>query len=142
MHCRILEAANRAILEHGIKLSTLDAVAEAAQVSKGALHLLLPQQRALIQGMIQDRIDRYQAITDMELRQESTGARGCLVRAHIRAETSPSAETLKISAALLAAVADDPSAVCGVRELGYASSDAKRPVILATVMQPMQWFTW
>jgi AcrR family transcriptional regulator len=99
----ILDAASRVILEKGGEALTLDAVAEQAGISKGGLLYHYPSKKKLIEAMVM----RLIAEVDQRLAQELANNGGNYVTAYVRASFGASAESIRISSALIAAVTND-----------------------------------
>jgi AcrR family transcriptional regulator len=103
---RILQAADAVAREGGASKLTLDAVAERAEVSKGGVLYHFPTKEALLVGMVASHIEQAQH-RRCELEQECTGAEGAL-KADVLATLQRDPDDNKVSAALLAAVANEP----------------------------------
>jgi AcrR family transcriptional regulator len=108
---RILSAAESIVLERGVSALTLDAVAEAAGLSKGGLIYHFDSKEALIRAMIarigtcmQERMDRLCA---------DDGRPGTWTRAYIDAAFPPAGteddRDAVREAALIAALGNDPA---------------------------------
>ncbi|KGM31600.1 TetR/AcrR family transcriptional regulator [Inquilinus limosus] len=108
---RILTAAEQVVLERGVPALTLDAVAEAAGLSKGGLIYHFESKEALIRAMIarigacmQERMDRLTA---------ADAQPGALTRAYLGAAFpppgTPDDRDAMREAALIAALGYDPS---------------------------------
>lgn len=110
----LLDAAEAVVLEMGATKLTFDAVAERAGVSKGGLLYSFPTKEALLQGMVARLCDRFEAAQNA-LRKEGNTATDNL-KAYILATFAEDANTRSVSAALLAAVANDPQLLAPVHE--------------------------
>ncbi len=99
-------------MEKGTEAFTLDAVAREAVISKGGLLYHFPSKNLLIQGMIENMISAVDATLAEEL--EKSG--GDFLTAYIRASFRTKAASEKLSYALFAAIANDPSLIEPVRE--------------------------
>ena len=108
---RILTAAEQVVLERGVAALTLDAVAEAAGLSKGGLIYHFESKEALIRAMIarigtcmQERMDKLTA---------ADGAPGGWTRAYLGAafppRGTPDDQDAMREAALIAALGYDPA---------------------------------
>jgi AcrR family transcriptional regulator len=108
---RILSAAELVVLERGVSALTLDAVAEAAGLSKGGLIYHFDSKEALIRAMIarigtcmQERMDRLCA---------NDGRPGTWTRAYVDAAFPPPGteddKDAAREAALIAALGNDPA---------------------------------
>ncbi|MFI6094310.1 TetR/AcrR family transcriptional regulator [Lentzea sp. NPDC051213] len=82
----LLDAAARALIEHGPGVS-LDAVARVAGVSKGGLLHHFRTKQALLTGLIDEWFGRYDVMVESLLEPEGTPGRWA--RAHIRATFAP-----------------------------------------------------
>jgi AcrR family transcriptional regulator len=115
----ILDAAEEVVAALGAQCLTLDAVYKQAGVSKGGLLYHFPSKEALIDGMVERYLQRS-FVQEADLKQEicDDGARGDLdaraTIAHLAAD-DPGAD--RLSAALLAAVANDLDRLAPVRVL-------------------------
>lgn len=79
----LLKSAIEILLKAGIQGFTLQAVAENAQISKGGLLHYFPNKRALILGIYQDIIERFEAKLD-QLIQEDEIDYGSFTRAYLK----------------------------------------------------------
>jgi AcrR family transcriptional regulator len=102
----ILQAANRVVLADGAAHLTLDAVAREAGVSKGGLLYHFPNKDALVTGMINALIERFNSELE-HLANHESGV-GAWVRTYTRATFHPDPQDEQIGAALLAAVGTNP----------------------------------
>ena len=100
---RVLKSAIAILLEQGHEAMTLDAVAQAAEVSKGGLLYHFPSKEALILGIIQHLIDDFNLAIDTELAQETGDAPGKWLRAYVRATFRNSQIPLALGAGLFVA---------------------------------------
>jgi AcrR family transcriptional regulator len=80
----LLHCAARISLEQGLPAVTLQAVADAAHVTKGGLLHHFPSKQALVQAVFQDLLERLDAQID-QLIAEDSEPHGCFTRAYIRA---------------------------------------------------------
>jgi AcrR family transcriptional regulator len=80
----LLDCAARISLEQGLPAVTLQAVADAAHVTKGGLLHHFPSKQALIQAVFHDLLDRLDVQIDA-LIEEDPDAHGRFTRAYIRA---------------------------------------------------------
>jgi AcrR family transcriptional regulator len=97
---RLLEAAAAVARRDGPRALTLDAVAAEAGVSKGGLLYHFPTKDALVEALIDDWLDRFEA----EVREGSGG----WPRAYARAVGARSATARATDIALMVAVAGGP----------------------------------
>ena len=67
---QVLDVAARLAMEKGLPALTLDAVAQAAGVSKGGLLHHYPSKMALVDGLYADLVARFDAAIDAEIRQD------------------------------------------------------------------------
>ncbi len=103
----ILKAANQVVMEGGVARLTLEAVAQAAGVSKGGLLYHFPSKDALVKGMIEFLNVAFNASIRQAYEADRGPARGRWLRSFIRATFS--SEQVGIGAGLLAAVALNPA---------------------------------
>ena len=103
----MLDAAQAVVLEDGAARLTLDAVAKRAAVSKGGVLYNFPSKAALLEAMIERLISRnvsaHAAITA-----KLPDRRGRSLRAYVMNSARALDADDRVSAALLAAVANDP----------------------------------
>jgi AcrR family transcriptional regulator len=112
---RILAAASKVIMEKGAEAFTLEAVAQAAAISKGGLLYHFPSKKQLIQGMIASMIERV----DAALAEELAHSGGDYVMAYIRASFKTKREPEQVSYALFAAISENPELVEPLRQRFY-----------------------
>ncbi|QIP87289.1 TetR/AcrR family transcriptional regulator [Streptomyces sp. Tu 2975] len=62
MRDRLLDAVERLLVKGGVDAVRLDAVAAEAGVSKGGLLHHFPSKRALVEGVVQRLVDRFEAV--------------------------------------------------------------------------------
>jgi AcrR family transcriptional regulator len=111
----ILDAAEMIVLDIGAAHMTLDAVAEKAGISKGGLIYHYPGKDALLAAMVSRLLQRFaeqQVRAAMDLPEDSK--RG--LTAYVIASFTDTEQTKNISAALLAAAANNPKLLEPVRE--------------------------
>ena len=110
---RLIDAAERVVIEVGAGHLTLEAVARAAGVSKGGLLYHFPSKEALLQGMI----DRH--LRDIDARVAGLGGDSRspaeLVRRRVRALLELDPQRRAIGAALIAACAVNPALMSSLR---------------------------
>lgn len=103
---QILRAAQQVVVEQGANALTLEAVARAADVSKGGLLYHFPTKEALISGMIDELCVVFEAAL-AETAAEDKGEAGRFTRAYLRATFATDREAQVVGAALFAAVANN-----------------------------------
>jgi AcrR family transcriptional regulator len=101
---RLIQRAIEILVKQGNEALTLDAVAQAAEVSKGGLLYHFPNKEALITGIIQHLIDDFNAAIEVELAKEKGDAPGKWLRAYVRATFNSSQFTLALGSSLFAAI--------------------------------------
>lgn len=104
---RVLDAAESLAVKVGALHITLDAVSEAAGVSKGGLLYHFPSKNALIQAMVDRHIDRLEAIRNA-VRDVLPAGRARLLKAHIMSMGSRAGGSDKVTAAIIAAAVHNP----------------------------------
>lgn len=112
----LLAAAQQVVIAGGANALTLDAVARAARVSKGGLLYHFPNKEALIVGMIDLLCVAFEAALAQALADDGQAGSGRFVRAYVTATFAPNREALELSAALLAAAANNPGLVAPFQE--------------------------
>ena len=121
---RILDSAEQLVAEQGASNLTLDAVAQAAGVSKGGLLYHFPSKDALLNGML----DRHCEQMDQRCAEAHAGladddGAGHL-KAHVLGLLRPNVVKAEVGAAMLAAAANNPSLLDNVRKR-YAEDVAR-----------------
>ncbi|MBZ0289385.1 MAG: TetR/AcrR family transcriptional regulator [Anaerolineae bacterium] len=104
----LIQAANQVLVHDGISHLTLEAVAEAAGVSKGGLLYHFPGKEALVEGMIDHYLTRFEHRLESYLPQHGDNQPGNWLRAYIRATFDTDDEETAVSAGLLAAIGINP----------------------------------
>ncbi|WP_322887030.1 TetR/AcrR family transcriptional regulator [Sinorhizobium medicae] len=79
---QLLEVAARLSLEQGIAALTLDAVSHAAGVSKGGLLHHFPNKSALLDGLFDDLVARFDNAIDEAMARDEI-EKGCFTRAYL-----------------------------------------------------------
>jgi AcrR family transcriptional regulator len=111
---RLLDAAMRVVREHGAADLTLDAVARAAQVSKGGLLYHFPSKPALIEALLILLIDRFRL--RVEAQYDALPAEpGRWLRAYVRASFSDVPPPIEIIVLLSSHLAEHPHLLEHVR---------------------------
>jgi AcrR family transcriptional regulator len=103
-HDRLLQCAIEILVSQGNEALTLDAVAHAAEVSKGGLLYHFPNKEALITEIIQHLIDNFNVAIEVELAKEKGDEPGKWLRAYVRATFNSSQLPLALGSSLFAAV--------------------------------------
>ncbi|MGH9627395.1 MAG: TetR family transcriptional regulator [Bryobacteraceae bacterium] len=106
----ILEAAEKVILRTGAAKATLDEVAREASISKGGVLHHFPSKEAVLVGVLQGLIARFEAEIE-SFRREDPEPRGAFTRAFLRATLKPSACCVDVFLALNAAYCYTPALV-------------------------------
>ena len=109
---RLMRAATDVVKQHGPAALTLEAVADAAGVSKGGLLYHFPNKDALIEGMVDDVLRRFEADVEMASQTESHGE-GRWLRAFVKTTFAAEPEH-DLSVGLLAAAAVNPGLLAPV----------------------------
>jgi AcrR family transcriptional regulator len=138
---RILNAAFALVRREGVARLTIEAVAQEAGLSKGGVLYHFRSKESLIQAMVASLVERFEDDIETARREAPKGeqlAPGSWLRAYIRASAGP-VEGDEDTAALLAAVAIDPSLLAPLQEQyarwqAQAESDGIDPA-LATVIR-------
>ncbi len=131
--CRgaVLTAAEDVALEHGAAHLTLDAVALRAGVSKGGLLYHFPTKEALMTAMIERFADQMEAARAAAAG-PAAGHACSVLRAHMGVCLNLDERTKRLSAALMAAVANCPRILDPMRgrileRLRFMSGHSKEP---------------
>lgn len=112
---RILDSAETLVGASGARNLTLDAVAQAAGVSKGGLLYHFPSKDALLAGMIERHIDLLDARCTAEKSHLPAACPSSEVKAWILGMLKPSPMREEVGTALFAAAANNPALLEGVR---------------------------
>lgn len=110
---RILRAANRIVLNQGVMNLTLENVAQEAGVSKGGLLYHFPSKEALVEGLMRQLTDDFNAQLD---RDSGSDHAGDWLRAYVRMTFALDQETNNLAAGLLAAATMNPELLSPLRE--------------------------
>jgi len=112
---RILDAAEQLVADQGASNLTLDAVAQAAGVSKGGLLYHYPNKDALLAAMIERHCDDLDERCARELEGLPADQPSSRLKASILGVLTPRAGREDLGAALLAAAANKPALLDGAR---------------------------
>jgi AcrR family transcriptional regulator len=112
---RILDAAEQLVADQGASNLTLDAVAQAAGVSKGGLLYHYPNKDALLAAMIERHCDDLDERCARELEGLPADQPSSRIKASILGVLTPRAGREDLGAALLAAAANKPALLDGAR---------------------------
>lgn len=112
---RILDAAEQLVADQGASQLTLDAVAQAAGVSKGGLLYHYPNKDALLAAMIERHCDDLDERCARELEGLPADQPSSRLKASILGVLTPRAGREDVGAALLAAAANKPALLDGAR---------------------------
>jgi len=112
---RILDAAEQLVADQGASSLTLDAVAQAAGVSKGGLLYHYPNKDALLAAMIERHCDDLDERCARELEGLPADQPSSRLKASILGVLTPRAGREDVGAALLAAAANKPALLDGAR---------------------------
>ena len=112
----ILDAAEAVVVESGASHMTIEAVAERSGISKGGVMYNFPTKEALLEAMIRRMTERFERLRE-EARQNLAGRSPSELMVEIRMLQGGSKEAdHRLSAALLAAVANQPDLIRDMRE--------------------------
>jgi AcrR family transcriptional regulator len=100
---RLLDAAEKRLLEHGPKGLVLDAIAADAGVSKGGLLYHFPSKEALAAALVERMVEGFDAEL-ARLGEADPHAAGRRTRAYLRSTVTPDGEPADQSAALMAGI--------------------------------------
>lgn len=103
----LLIAANQVVTDYGASQLTLEAVAHAAGVSKGGLLYHFPSKEALIVGMIQHSVERFEERIE-EIQASLPDLPGRWLRAFVEASFEDHDISPQVFVAITAAIANQP----------------------------------
>jgi len=113
---RLLDAAERVVVESGATHLTLDAVAKSAGVSKGGLLYHFPSKEALLEGMLTRHFQDVDAEVAKRLASHTRKtSRADLLCERVRVLLELHPERPAVGAAMVAASADNPQLMAGCR---------------------------
>jgi AcrR family transcriptional regulator len=115
----LLDATYRVIRNNGAAHLTLDAIAQAAGVSKGGLLYHFPSKQALLRGLVDDELERLTAQLSEATRAEGADQPGSLTRAWVQHGFASLMEEIlnfNVNSGALAVVAEDPQLLKPARE--------------------------
>ena len=104
---KILAAASELARDTGPGHLSLDAVASRAGVSKGGLLYNFPTKAKLMQALVEEHIDKFEADLDAAANPGASGG-DHLLRAYLQLSRQECCDTHPSAAGLLAAMAEDP----------------------------------
>ncbi len=111
----VLKASTKIIAELGVGAFTIEAVAQEAGVTKGGVMHHFPSKEALVNGLIDQVIEAFNAWVMEELKAEPEDAPGRWLRAYIRTIFSVRYEDMNLIPALAAAVGSDHQTLVRIR---------------------------
>jgi len=112
---KIVDAAEKVVIEVGAAHMTLDAVAEKASVSKGGLLYHFPSKEALLKAMLERRMQRFKEAQEKKCAELQNGPTR-EIKAYIHSTLWRDRMTDRIGASLLAAIAYNPKLLDPARE--------------------------
>ena len=119
----LLEAAYRILLRDGPDHLTLDAVARETGRSKGGVLYHFPSKEALLGGMVEHVLDRFDASIEAEWEAAGDQSAGSWLRAYIAASVKPDPDGPAIGSGLISIVAAHPGLLDIVRERSAQTQD-------------------
>jgi AcrR family transcriptional regulator len=112
---KIVDAAEKVVIEVGAAHMTLDAVAEKASVSKGGLLYHFPSKEELLKAMLERRMQRVKEAQEKKCAELQNGPTR-EIKAYILSTLGRDRKTDRIGASLLAAIAYNPKLLDPARE--------------------------
>jgi len=104
----LLAAARSIVAKQGAINFTLESVAQAASVSKGALLHHFPTKKALVEAMVRDLVERFHAACEAQAAKDPD-AKGRSARAYVRAVAAQTEQDSEYFAAMSVAFLSDMS---------------------------------
>ena len=112
---RIVDAAEKVVIEIGAAHMTLDAVAEKASVSKGGLLYHFSSKEALLKAMLERRIQRFKKNQEEKVGELQNGPTR-EIKAYIHSTLGRDRKSDQVGASLLATIAHNPKLLDPARE--------------------------
>lgn len=113
---RILQAAERVVMQVGAAHLTLEAVAHAAQVSKGGLLYHFPSKELLFVALAQRYVDNVERCVAAAKERLAADDAGCELKACVLGMLDHKRCSRELAAALLATAANDPALLQVIRD--------------------------
>lgn len=110
VRAQLLQAASDIATDHGVQAVTLDAVAERAGVTKGALQYHFANKQGLLDALFEQTLERFEAQMETRIAADREDPHGANARAYLHTtleETNPAAST-NVLRVLVAAMMTDP----------------------------------
>lgn len=110
VRAQLLQAASDIATDHGVQAVTLDAVAERAGVTKGALQYHFANKQGLLDALFEQTLERFDSQMEARIAADRNDPHGASARAYLHStidETSPAAST-NVLRVLVAAMMTDP----------------------------------
>lgn len=110
VRAQLLQAASDIATDHGVQAVTLDAVAERAGVTKGALQYHFANKQGLLDALFEQTLERFESQMETRIAADRNDPHGASARAYLHStidETSPAAST-NVLRVLVAAMMTDP----------------------------------
>jgi AcrR family transcriptional regulator len=137
----LLDAAERLVAREGVQQLTIGRVAQEAGVSRGGLFYHFASKEALVQGMVERMVARWQQALEAQIAQDPEPY-GRLTRAYARLavqfEDERTGETGAVMSALIAGLAFDPKLLDPLHrqlQTWQAQSEAELDPALAAVVR-------
>lgn len=119
---KLLKAASQVVRSRGASQLTLEAVAKQAEVSKGGLLYHYRSKKALIEGMIAHMLASFSEEIESQIKENKHPS--AWLEAFVKLSFDPNLSNLEESAALVAAIANDPELLLPIREQYKAWQEA------------------
>ena len=110
VRAQLLQAASDIATDHSVQAVTLDAVAERAGVTKGALQYHFANKQGLLDALFEQTLAHFESQIEARIAADREDPRGANARAYLHAtidETNPAAST-NVLRVLVAAMMTDP----------------------------------
>ncbi|MBK9124093.1 MAG: TetR family transcriptional regulator [Chloroflexi bacterium] len=120
----LLRAAADIVVGQGAGSFTLEAVAQHAGVTKGGLLHHFPSKEALVDGLIDDVLERFASRLQVELANEAEGQPGHWMRAYIRMMLAVQDDDFYLIPTLAAIVVSQPATIERIRSAMLTSQQA------------------
>lgn len=144
----ILEAASQVVRAQGVAHLTLEGVAQEAGISKGGLLYHFSNKEALISGMLDLYLERFEAQVEQTMTELPEATRGRWLCAFIQVSFREGTEDPSLAASVLAAIVGNPNLLQRLRshyslwvERALAEGISRQAVLLVMQATDGLWYS-